>query len=77
MNKIDEIDEYMLTVDNSCFDEIIAISHDIKIVPIRIKKIDNQIGEDDEYNKLPTMDTKIKIISIEKYCCCRYILHEI
>ena len=42
MNKIDEIDEYMLTVDNSCFDEIIAISHDIKIVPIRIKKIDNQ-----------------------------------
>ena len=77
MNEIDEIDEYVLTVDNSCFDENIAISDDTKKVPIRIEKIDNQIGEDDEYNKLSTMDTKIKIISIEKNCCCRYILYEI
>ena len=77
MNEIDEIDEYMLTVDNSCFDENIAISDDTEKVPIRIEKIDNQIGEDDEYNKLSTMDTKIKIISIEKNCCCRYILYEI
>ena len=77
MNEIDEIDEYVLTVDNSCFDENIAISDDTEKVPIRIEKIDNQIGEDDENNKLSTMDTKIKIISIEKNCCCRYILYEI
>ena len=77
IDEIDEIDEYMLTVDNSCFDENIAISDDTKKVPIRIEKIDNQIGEDDEYNKLSTIDTKIKTISIEKNCCCRYILYEI
>ena len=49
----------------------------IKIVPIRIEKIDNQLGEDDEYKKLPTIGTKIKIISVEKNCYCRYILYEI
>ena len=74
IGKIDEIDEYMLTVDNDYFSENITISDDIKMVPIRIEKIDNQLGEDDEHKKLPT---KIKIISIEKNCYCGYILSEI
>ena len=80
MNEIDEIgeiDEYILTVDNDYFNENIDISDDIKIVPIRIQKIDNLTREDDEYKKLPTIDAKIKIISIEKNCYCRYILYEI
>ena len=66
---IDEIDEYMLTVDNDYFNENIAIFDDIKIMPIRIEKTDNLLREDDdEYKKLPTIGTKIKIISIEKNC---------
>ena len=80
MNEIDEIgeiDEYILTVDHDYFNENIDISDDIKIVPIRIQKIDNLTREDDEYKKLPTIDAKIKIISIEKNCYCRYILYEI
>ena len=80
MNEIDEIgeiDEYILTVDNDYFNENIDISDDIKIVAIRIQKIDNLTREDDEYKKLPTIDAKIKIISIEKNCYCRYILYEI
>ena len=52
IDKIREIDEYVLTVDNL-------------------------IGEDDEYKKLPTTDAKIKIISFEKNCYCGYILYEI
>ena len=44
IGEIDEIDEYMLTVDKDYFNENIDISDDIKIVPIRIEKIDNQIG---------------------------------
>ena len=67
----DEIDEYKLTVDNDYFNENIDISDDIKIVPIRKEKIDNLIGEDDEYKKLPTTDVKIKIKSIVKNCYCR------
>ena len=67
----------MLTVDNDYINENIAISDDIKIVPTGIEKIDNQLEEDDEYKKLPTIDTKIKIISIEKNCYCGYILYEI
>ena len=66
----DEIDEYKLTVDNDYFNENIDISDDIKIVPIRKEKIDNLIGEDDEYKKLPTTDVKIKIKSIVKNCYC-------
>ena len=80
MNEIDEIgeiDEYILTVDHDYFNENIDISDDIKIVPIRIQKIDNLTREDDEYKKLPTIDAKIKIISIEKNCYCRYILYEV
>ena len=80
LNEIDEIGEtnqYILIVDNDCFNENIDISDDIKIVPIRMEKIDNLIGEDDEYKKLTTIDAKIKIISIEKNCYCRYILYEI
>ena len=80
MNEIDEIgeiDEYILTVDHDYFNENIDISDDIKIVPIRIQKIDNLTREDDEYKKLPTIDAKIKIISIEKNCYCRYTLYEI
>ena len=77
IDEIDEIDEYMLTVDNDYFNQNIAISDHIKIVPIRIEKIDNQLGEDDEYKKSPTIDTKIKIISIEKNCYCGYISYEI
>ena len=66
---IDEIDEYMLTVDNDYFNENIAIFNDIKMVPTRIEKTDNLLREDDdEYKKLPTIGTKIKIISIEKNC---------
>ena len=67
LNEIDEIgetDQYILIVDNDCFNENIDISDDIKIVPIRMEKIDNLIGEDDEYKKLTTIDAKIKIISI-------------
>ena len=66
----DEIDEYKLTVDNDYFNENIDISDDIKIVPIRKEKIDNLIGEDDEYKKLPTIDAKIKTVSIVKNCYC-------
>ena len=80
LNEIDEIgetDQYILIVDNDFFKENIDISDDIKIVPIRMEKIDNLIGEDDEYKKLTTIDAKIKIISIEKNCYCRYILYEI
>ena len=66
---IDEIDEYMLTVDNDYFNENIAIFNDIKMVPTRIGKTDNLLREDDdEYKKLPTIGTKTKIISIEKNC---------
>ena len=66
---IDEIDEYMLTVDNDYFNENIAIFNDIKMVPTRIEKTDNLLKEDDdEYKKLPTIGTKTKIISIEKNC---------
>ena len=66
---IDEIGEYMLTVDNDYFNENIAIFNDIKMVPTRIEKTDNLLREDDdEYKKLPTIGTKIKIISIEKNC---------
>ena len=77
IDEIGEIDEYILTVDHDYFNENIDISDDIKIVPIRIQKIDNLTREDDEYKKLPTIDAKIKIISIEKNCYCRYILYEI
>ena len=70
IDKIGEIDEYILTVDNDCFNENIDISDDIKIVPIRMEKIDNLIGEDDEYKKLTTIDAKIKTKSIEKNCYC-------
>ena len=66
---IDETDEYMLTVDNDYFNENIAIFNDMKMVPTRIEKTDNLLREDDdEYKKLPTIGTKIKIISIEKNC---------
>ena len=66
---IDEIDEYMLTVDNDYFNENIAIFNEIKMVPTRIEKTDNLLREDDdEYKKLPTIGTKTKIISIEKNC---------
>ena len=64
----------MLTVDNDYFNENTAISDD---VPIGIEKTDNQLGEDDDYKQLPTIDTKIKIISVEKNCYCAYILYEI
>ena len=77
INEIDEIDEYKLTVDNDYFNKNIDISDDIKIVPITIEKIDNLIGEDDEYKKLPTIDAKIKTVSIVKNCYCGYILYEI
>ena len=70
IDKIGEIDEYILTVDNDCFNENIDISDDIKIVPIRIGKLYNLIGEDDEYKKLTTIDAKIKTKSIEKNCYC-------
>ena len=75
IDKIGEIDEYILTVDNDCFNENIDISDDIKIVSIRIEKLYNLIGEDDEYKKLTTIDAKIKTKSIEKNCYCGYILY--
>ena len=70
IDEIDEIDEYKLTVDNDYFNKNIDICEDIKKVPIRIEKIDNLIGEDDEYKKLPTIDAKIKTVSIVKNCYC-------
>ena len=73
MNEIDEIgetDQYILIVDNDCFNENIDISDDIKIVPIRMEMLYNLIGEDDEYKKLTTIDAKIKTKSIEKNCYC-------
>ena len=79
MNKIGDIDEYILTVDNNYFNENIAISDDIKIILIRIEKIDNQLGKDDENKELLPKDTndKIKIISTEKNSYCGYPLYEI
>ena len=74
INEIGEIDEYTLTVDNKYFDEIIYISDDIKIIPIRIEKSINKVNGDDDDDK----DTshKIKIISIEKGNHCGNILYE-
>ena len=74
INEIGEIDEYTLTVDNKYFDEIIYISDDIKIIPIRIEKNINKVNGDDDDDK----DTshKIKIISIEKGNHCGNILYE-
>ena len=79
MNEIGDIDEYILTVDNNYFNENIAISDDIKIILIRIEKIDNQLGKDDENKELLPKDTndKIKIISSEKNSYCGYPLYEI
>ena len=79
MNEIGDIDEYILTVDNNYFNENIAISDDIKIILIRIEKIDNQLGKDDENKELLPKDTndKIKIISTEKNSYCGYPLYEI
>ena len=78
-NKIefDKIDEYMLTVDNDYFNDNIHIFDDIKIIPIRIEKINDQPSEDDDYKESPIIGNEIKIISIEKNCYCRYILYEI
>ena len=79
INEIGEIDEYMLKVDNKYFDEIIYISDDIKIIPIRIEKNINKVNEDDDSDKdsliIDTSD-EIKIISIEKNNHCGYILYE-
>ena len=79
MNEIGDIDEYILTVDNNYFNENIAISDDIKIILIRIEKIDNQLGKDDENKELLPKDTndKIKIISTEKNSYFGYPLYEI
>ena len=76
-NEFDKIDEYMLTVDNDCFNDNIHISDDIKIIPIRIEKINDQPSEDDDYKESPIIGNEIKIISIEKNCYCGYILYEI
>ena len=78
INEIGEIDEYMLKVDNKYFDEIIYISDDIKIIPIRIEKNINKVNEDDSDKDSLMIDTsdKIKIISIEKSNHCGYILYE-
>ena len=79
INEIGEIDECMLKVDNKYFDEIIYISDDIKIIPIRIEKNINKVNEDDDSDKdsliIDTSD-EIKIISIEKNNHCGYILYE-
>ena len=74
INEIGEIDEYMLKVDNKYFDEIIYISDDIKIIPIRIEKNINKKNEDDDDDK--DTSNKIKITSIEKGNHCGYILYE-
>ena len=79
INEIGEIDEYMLKVDNKYFDEIIYISDDIKIIPIRIEKNINKVNENDDSDKDSLMiDTsdKIKIISVEKSNHFGYILYE-
>ena len=70
--ELDDIGDYILTVDNDYFSKHISISEDIKIVLIRIEKIFND-SEKDEFK----IDTMIKIISIEKNCYCVYILYEI
>ena len=75
INEIGEIDEYMLTVDNKYFDEIIYISDDIKIIPIRIEKSINKVNGDDDDDDKDTSH-KIKIISIEKGNHCGNILYE-
>ena len=79
INEIDEMDQYILTVDNKYFNESICICDDIKIIPIRIEKNINQVNEDVDSDKDSLMiDTsdKIKIISIEKSNHCEYILYE-
>ena len=79
MNEIREnIDEYILTVENDYFSEHIHISEDIKIVPIRIEKVFNESEEDGDLKKLPPILSEEKIkISIKKNCYCGYILYEI
>ena len=74
INSIEEFNRLLAAENKEYMNEIDDIG---EIVPIRIEKIDNLIGEDDEYKQLPTTDAKIKIISIEKNCYCRYILNEI
>ena len=79
INEIDEIDEYILTLDNTYFNEKIYISNDIKIIPIRIEKNINKVNEDADSDKDSLMidtEDKIKIVSIEKNNYCGYILYE-
>ena len=79
INEIDEIDEYILTLDNTYFNEKIYISNDIKIIPFRIEKNINKVNEDADSDKDSLMidtEDKIKIVSIEKNNYCGYILYE-
>ena len=51
MNEIDEIGEYIVTVDNKYFNESIYISDDMRIIPIGIEKNINKVNEDDDDDK--------------------------
>ena len=51
MNEIDEIGEYIVTVDNKYFNESIYISYDMRIIPIGIEKNINKVNEDDDDDK--------------------------
>ena len=51
MNEINEIGEYIVTVDNKYFNESIYISDDMRIIPIGIEKNINKVNEDDDDDK--------------------------
>ena len=61
-------DNYMLTLDNTYFNETILIDKNERILPIRLMKS----------NEIINMETsKMNILDINKNSFCGYILHEI
>ena len=73
---LDQIFTYKLTTDNDYFDEHIYINYDINILPIRIKKINDDDNDDDNINLLtPHISDKMNIMSIKINNYCEYILY--
>ena len=77
IKELDQIFTYKLTTDNDYFDEHIYINYDINILPIRIKKINDDDNDDDNINLLtPHISDKMNIMSIKINNYCEYILYE-
>ena len=78
----DQIIQYILSLDNNCFNSKIDITDDIRILPIRIEKTptnNNDVSDNnDDSDEQLTIDTtnKINIISIEMNNYFGYILYE-